>query len=225
MTQPKLRRNNDRPLQHSDGSSCNECRLFSICVLPAMRSESADAAAAFQPLATLDPGDFLFRREADFTHLYAVREGILVRWQSRGPDAGTVVGFYLPGDIAGLGGFANGYYRFSVTAVKPAVVCPVDWSVLEAANLHHSVRALYKAMGRQAALDGEQSRYLKRFDPREKVQTCIASLAHRRPRVASEGIDRLRLDASLIANHLAVSVEEVCRWAPVDPDGQITLRY
>lgn len=200
-------------------SPCLDCPRSLDCFLLPIRQQE-EAEAAFAPPRRLRPGDVLFARGRSFDRLYAVREGLLARWHQAEGELPTVVGFYLPGDVAGLGGFAHGYYRYTVTAVQPALVCPVEWAVLE--GLPGSAKPLQRALSWQGEVDGWQHRYLMRSSARERVEGCLAALRQRCERLAASAT-RYPLDADLLASHLGLDLEEVRRWAPLDARQQILL--
>ncbi|MBA1147906.1 Crp/Fnr family transcriptional regulator [Ectothiorhodospiraceae bacterium WFHF3C12] len=209
-----------RLIRFSDVSPCHSCPQAGQCPLPPVREHSAEA---FQPLARLEPGETLFSSGQPFRNLYAVRRGILARWQVNDEHQPTVVGFYLPGELAGLGGFAYGRYWFSAVAIQPAIVCPLDSERLAATDSPIGMQVLKSAMAWQAKVDARQHRYLMLAEPRRKVVDCLKALRQRSEAVTPGSGEQLRISVPLMANHLRLSVATVRDLVAHDAADQVAL--
>lgn len=211
---------NHRLVRLSDVSPCESCPQAPQCVLPPVRQQSA---AAFRPLLAMEPGETLFHSGEPFRHLYAIRHGILVRWEQADEWQPTVVGFYLPGEIAGLGGFAEGYYRFTVVTVQPTVACPVDPEAITTSESPLGMRALRRAMAWQSRVDACQHRYLKLADAARRVAGCLHALRQRRERVVLPPTENLCIPIPLIASHLGLDAATVRALVAHDTADQVAL--
>lgn len=207
-------------IRFTDLSPCETCPQARQCPLPAARGQSPDS---FGLLMRMDAGETLFHSGETFRHLYALRSGIIARWLMDGERYDTVVGFYLPGELAGLGGFADGRYRFTTVAIQPAMVCPMEAEELTASDPPLGMQALRSAMAWQGEVDAHQHRYLKLTDPQRRIAGCLQALRQRAARVALGPGERLRIPLPLIASHLGLDTHVVRELVAHDITDQVTL--
>ncbi len=195
--------------------SCRNCALNALC-LPARLSprEARMLENAVERGRQLGAGACLVRAGARMDALYVVRSGSAKRYSVTVDGMERVHGFVLPGEAAGLEGFASGQFACEVTALEPLSYCRIPMTKLD--QLLEQLPGLRREMLRLLgeALD-ESLRLRAEFgmcDARGRVARFLADLSQRlEARGLSPTQFRLSMSRGDIARHLGLTLETVSR--------------
>lgn len=156
-------------------------------------------------------GDHLFRLGEQFHAVYAVRSGVFKTYVVDREGREHVLGFYMRGDILGLGAIYPEHYLCNAQALTPAVVCefaygPLDQLAGEIAGLRlQMMRLMSRELANHALLGGD-------FTAEERIATFLVGLSERL-RLRGRSPVRLHFPMSRrdIANYLRLATETVSR--------------
>lgn len=195
--------------------SCQSCTLSGIC-LPA--SLSADEMhildGAVERGRPLRAGASLIQAGALMDALYVVQSGSAKSCGVTGRGQEYIRAFHLPGEVAGLEGFADGRYTCEVVALEPLRYCRISIGRLE--RLMQTLPGLRREMLRLLGQSLDEAQRLRMemsmIDARGRLARFLVDLSCRLQR-SSLSPTRFRLSMSRrdIAHHLGLTLETVSR--------------
>lgn len=195
--------------------SCAECRLNKICLPIALNSEELDRLDdVIQRDRPQEKGDYLYHMGDSFKTLYAVRSGSFKTYMVSECGVEQITGFYLPGDVMGIDGVAQGRYTNHAVALEHSAVCRVPYSQLE--SLSHVMptlqRNIFRIMGCEITREQKMMTLLGSCTAEQKVASFLLSLSRRK---AERGLSPTNIHLTMsrgdIANYLGLTIETVSR--------------
>ncbi|MGH1469836.1 MAG: fumarate/nitrate reduction transcriptional regulator Fnr [Cellvibrionaceae bacterium] len=195
--------------------SCSQCRLNTLCLPIALHVEEIEKVDnIIQRGRPLHKGEFLFHDEDAFTAVYAVRSGCIKTVSISGEGQEQVTGFYLPGEILGMDGIAQGKHTNSAIALETSAICEIPFSHLE--NLSTEIpslqRHVFQILGKEIAIDQQLITLLSKNSADERVATLLLSISSRNNRRNLSATHfRLPMSRAEIGNYLGLTVETVSR--------------
>jgi CRP/FNR family transcriptional regulator, anaerobic regulatory protein len=194
---------------------CSSCevsqRCFGQCTGPAvLRALDQIVERRF----TLNRGDFLFRIGESFRSLFAIRSGCLKSGMRNEFGREQVVGFYLPGDIVGMGGVGPRVYIFNMRALARTEICEIPFDRLE--ELAHQMpdvrHNLAQILGQYLARGFGVRTLMQKTELDAKMASFLLDFSER---LVARGFEGRRFELPMtrsdIANHLGVSPAAVNR--------------
>lgn len=195
--------------------SCSQCRLASICLPISLHVEDVDKVDnIIQRGRPLQKGDYLYRAREKFHSVYAVRSGTVKTLVGTNDGKEQVTGFYLPGEILGLDGIADGIHTNSAIALETSAICEIPFDQLDdlgsrIPNLH---RHMFRLMGREIGSEQQLIALLSKSNADERVATLLLSISNRNGRRnLSVTSFRLPMSRADLGNYLGLTVETVSR--------------
>lgn len=200
---------------HNSKGHCAECALNPVCLPPAVAETDLDRLEdIIEKPRPLPRGSQLFQQGDSFSSVYAVRSGG-IKTTLTGPD-GTeqITGFYLPGEIVGLDGVADGRHGVSATVLDSTAVCAIPFFQLEALSPHLPglQHHLFSLFSREIQQDQQLLLLLGKRSAEARLAAFLLSLSARYQRRGLSG-SRFLLPMSRtdIGNHLGLAIETVSR--------------
>lgn len=195
--------------------SCTSCALSRIC-LPAGLSpeETRILDGAVERSRELRAGARLMRAGARMDALYVVRGGSAKSCGVMSDGEEYVRAFHLPGEVAGLEGFAQGCHTCEVVALEPLRYCRIPIGRLE--RMMETLPGLRREMLRLLAQALEEARRahteMNMIDARGRLAGFLVDLSRRLEwRNLSPTHLRLSMSRRDIARHLGLTLETVSR--------------
>lgn len=195
--------------------SCNRCALARIC-LPAGLSpeETRILDGAVERGRELRAGARLIRAGARMEALYLVRGGSAKSCSMMSDGEEYVRGFHLPGEVAGLEGFAEGRHTCDVVALEPLQYCRIPIRRLE--RMMETLPGLRREMLRLLSQSLEEAQRMRAemsmIGARGRLAGFLVDLSHRLERRNLSPTDfRLSMSRRDIARHLGLTLETVSR--------------
>jgi CRP/FNR family transcriptional regulator len=195
--------------------SCGRCALARIC-LPAGLSahEARILDGAVERSRELRAGARLIRAGALMDGLYVVRGGSAKSCGVMADGEEYVRAFHLPGEVAGLEGFAQGRHSCDVVALEPLRYCRIPMARLERLmeTLPGLRREVLRLLG-QSLEDAQRMRTeMSMIDARGRLARFLVDLSLRlERRNLSPTHFRLSMSRRDIARHLGLTLETVSR--------------
>lgn len=201
--------------QYKRELSCGNCALTRICLpanLPA--EETRILAGAVERGRELRAGARLIQAGARMEALYVVRSGSAKSSGLMSDGEEFVRDFYLPGEVAGLEGFACGRHTSEVIALEPMRYCRIASGPLErmTATLPGLRRELMRLLGQSLEQAQRMRIEMSTIDARGRLARFLVDLSSRlERRNLSPTHFRLSMSRRDIARHLGLTVETVSR--------------
>jgi CRP/FNR family transcriptional regulator len=156
----------------------------------------------------------VFNSAEKFKAVYAVRSGSIKSFCIDDDGREQVTGFYLPGEIFGWDGLAEGNYQNTAIALETTSVCEIPYSQLEL--LSTTVPSIHKHMmklvGREITADQKLIALLAGNSAHQRLASLLLSISNRlRQQKLSSTRFRLPMSRGEISNYLGLTVETVSR--------------
>jgi CRP/FNR family transcriptional regulator len=156
----------------------------------------------------------VFNSGEKFKAVYAVRSGSIKSFCIDDDGREQVTGFYLPGEIFGWDGLAEGNYQNTAIALETTSVCEIPYSQLEL--LSTTVPSIHKHMmklvGREITADQKLIALLAGNSAHQRLASLLLSISNRlRQQKLSSTRFRLPMSRGEISNYLGLTVETVSR--------------
>ena len=195
--------------------SCGSCALSRIC-LPANLSarETRIFAGAVERGRELQSGARLIRAGARMDALYVVRSGSAKSCGVMNDGEEYVRAFNLPGEVAGLEGFADGHHTCDLVALEPLRYCRIPLGRLE--RLMETLPGLRREVLRLLGQSLEEAQRMRTevsmVDARGRLASFLVDLSRRLERRNLPPTHfRLSMSRRDIARHLGLTLETVSR--------------
>jgi len=195
--------------------SCKSCALTRICLPGSLSPEETRILdGAVERGRELRAGARLIRAGTRMTALYVVRGGSAKTCGVMLDGGEYVRAFHLPGEVAGLEGFADGRHSCEVVALEPLRYCRIPIVRLERmmATLPGLRREMLRLLGQSLEEAQRMRTEMSMFDARGRLARFLVDLSRRlERRNLSTTHFRLSMSRRDIARHLGLTLETVSR--------------
>lgn len=204
-----------RHCKHDLQTSCSNCRLSSLCLPISLHLEDLDQLERIvQRGRPLHKGETLYRAQASFQSLYAIRSGAIKASTLNERGEEQVTGFYLPGELVGLDGLADNAYTNSAQALETASVCEIPFHRIEelSAKIPSLQRHLFQLFSREITHEQQLLAMLNKSRAEERVAALLISMSVRHQRRQLSATEfRLPMSRSDMGNFLGLTIETISR--------------
>lgn len=195
--------------------SCQNCSLSDLCLPHGMDQRELEQldeiVVRHRPM---QPGQHLFRPGDESRALYAVRSGALKSYCVTEDGEEQVLGFTLPGELAGMDGLGGGHYASASVVLETSSVCELPFDRLQ--GLCHELPSLQQQMmavvGREITSDQHMLMLLGKRTAEERLASFLLSLS---TRYHSRGLSATEFNLPMsrqdIGNYLGLAIETVSR--------------
>ncbi|HEY6530414.1 MAG TPA: fumarate/nitrate reduction transcriptional regulator Fnr [Cellvibrionaceae bacterium] len=194
---------------------CGDCRLNALCLPLSLQIDDVckldDIVQRGRPL---QKADGVYRAGEEFHAIFAVRSGAIKTLSHSAEGDEQVTGFYLPGEIIGLDGLANGQYTNTAIALETSAVCEIPFNRLEelSIQLPNLQRRFLQIMSRELASDQQLITLLSKKAAEERIAAFLVSISRRNQGRGLVGNEfYLPMSRSDIGNFLGLTIETVSR--------------
>lgn len=205
----------DASCPHDRKVSCGNCRLNTICLPLSLHIDDIDRLNSIvQRGKPLQKGDYLYRANAPFDSVYAIRSGSVKAVTISDSGEEQVTGFYLPGEVVGMDGIADNRYTNSVVALETSSVCEIPFHRMEELSLQipNLQRHFFQVMSREITNDQQIITLLSKSSAEERIASLLLSISSRNSRrQLSASAFRLPMSRTDIGNYLGLTIETVSR--------------
>ncbi len=212
------------------GRSCFHCALRRACFPGHLNNEiTAEIDHIAHGRGPVARGESIFNAGDPFESVYTVRSGALRTSVIDHTGAEQVIGFILPGEIAGIESLGSGRHCTRAVALERTTVCalPID-RLLAIAQSHPNLqRRVHQFAGGMIRRDHAHFRELGRHTAHQRLLLFLADLLARY-RAAGFATDEVHLPMYRedIANYLGVALETISRMMTrLSEEGVIEVRH
>ena len=195
---------------HGNQVACATCVMSPLCN---SRAVANGAPAPVECRRRVAAGERLYEAGAKRESIYALRAGLAQIAIDDGHGR-HVVRFLLPGDAAGLDGFAGGEHLNEAIAIEDSEVCVIPAYRAEILGRYSEATctALRALLSAQLADGQEHAAMLARLTAPQRVARFLLDLSRRwSERGYSPAHFRLPMGRRAIGQHLALTTETVSR--------------
>ncbi|ROO27274.1 transcriptional regulator [Salinisphaera orenii MK-B5] len=209
--------------------TCSHCSLNYLCLPYGLSQDDvSELERLVSPGTPVAMNAELFGQGDTLTDLYAIRDGSMKTVVVDEDGLEQILGFYYPGDLLGLDGFADQHHHCTAVALESTRVCRIpvdrlDRLVDKLPSLRHQIMRLMS----QALSDEERLLLtLGRKNSEGRISSLLLTLSRRRE---MRGLDpspvSLSMKRSELANFLSMRLETVSRvLTRLQRDGVIRVR-
>lgn len=191
---------------------CSQCSLADLCLPVGLGQDDVEQLEAFvQPDGPIEEGEHVYRVGEPFRAIYAVRTGCLKSYVLDPDGEEEVLGFHLPGELAGLDAIYPNAHQCNAVALDTTTFCRLPYeSLAELASrvpgLQRQIfRLMSKDIGTYQSLSGDLS-------AEERMAVFLLGLSERmKLRGYSPVHFLLLMPRRDIANYLRMATETVSR--------------
>ncbi|HEU4602282.1 MAG TPA: helix-turn-helix domain-containing protein [Steroidobacteraceae bacterium] len=191
---------------------CSTCAFSAACLQRGYdKSALRELHVLVEHIGPFREGEHIFREGDPFNAIAAVRGGTVKTYVTDLEGREQVQGFFLPGEVIGLGAISHGKYPSNAIALDEVVLCRFSFPTMAALATRmpglqqHLFRLLSEDIGKAALLAGN-------FSADERMAAFLVSLSRR---FAARGFSPTRLELAMtrtdIANYLRLASETVSR--------------
>jgi CRP/FNR family transcriptional regulator len=224
----ELSRKEQKPNIDAIKVSCQNCTLAELCLPHGMDQrdlEKLDDIVGRNP--PYHRKDHLFRPGQKSHALFAVRSGALKAYCITEDGEEQVLGFILPGELAGMDGLSGEHYASASVALETTSICELPYDKLNALckllpGMHDQ---LMRIVGKEIETDQQMLMLLGKRNAEERLASFLLSLSSRyKKRGLSADEFHLPMSRQDIGNYLGLAIETVSRiFARFQDEGVLTV--
>lgn len=195
--------------------SCSNCSIRPSCLAGGLEGKQLVRFESNRGcVRILRSGQHLFRNGEKFNAFYVVRSGMVRATIIANDGEEQVTGFYLPGELLGMDGIENNYYRTTAMALETSSICILPFQKL--VELGIEFPSLQKQLWRQASKEIIKNQDLLlsvgRKDAEARLARFLLSLSRRFAKIGySATAFHLPMGRHDIGNYLGMTLETVSR--------------
>lgn len=195
--------------------SCSHCGLSELCVTHGLtEKEFNQFDDTIDHRQQYNRSDYLYHGGDTMQSVYAVRTGSFKVTTSDSEGTEQVLGFYFPGDLIGLEGFADQQHHCDVTALESASVCQLSCTDLEVLSgqfpsLRREVMMLF---GREITNSHRKLLVLGKMNAEERIAAFLTKISGDFSRRGFSSTEfNMSMSRQDIANYMGLASETVSR--------------
>ena len=195
--------------------SCATCGLSSLCIPRGLNErEVHQLDKLIDHNRHYERNNYLYQSGETMQAVYAVRSGSFKIKTSNSDGTEQVLGFYFPGDLIGLEGFANQQHSCDVVALESASVCRLSSADLDlyCGKIPNLRRELMLLLGREITNSNRMLLALGKMTAEEKIAAFLVDTSYS---FSQRGFSSTELNLTMsrhdIANYLGITIETVSR--------------
>lgn len=196
-------------------NNCQSCRMSVLCLPLALRTSDLDLLdSAIQRGKPMQKNQSVFYAGDKFTSVYAIRSGAVKSYCITDDGTEQVTGFYLPGEVFGWDGIANGKHSNHAVVLETSALCEIPFAQFErlSATMPMLQQHFMRLMSKEISTDQALITLLSKNSAEERVASLLISLSKRlKSQHLSATKFRLPMSRADIGNYLGLTVETVSR--------------
>lgn len=196
-------------------TSCQNCRMNPLCLPLALQDSDMNRLDQ-----VIERGKPLQRKETvffvgdDYRGVYAVRSGAIKAAITNRDGTEQITGFYLPGEIFGWDGLADGRHTNTATALETTAICSIPAERMDelSMTLPDLRRHFMQLMSREISVDQQMLALLSKSSADQRIAALLLSISNRleRQKLSATRFS-LPMSRAEIGNYLGLTVETVSR--------------
>ena len=210
-------------------TACSSCSLQELCLPFGLSDKELNQLDQLvQRAQPKHRGEYLYRSDAPFQSLYAIRTGFFKTQVLHEDGREQITGFYMMGEIIGMDAISTEHHTCDAIALEDSEVCEIPFARLEqlSRDIPALQRHLYKIMSREIVRDHGIMLLLGSMNADERLAAFLLNLSQR---YASRGYSannfHLRMTREEIGSYLGLKLETISRTlSKFQKDGLINVQ-
>ncbi|MBV8380831.1 MAG: helix-turn-helix domain-containing protein [Paucibacter sp.] len=208
--------------------ACSGCNLRELCLPFALSEADVERLDNIVSLRkNVARGQALFRHDAPFLGLYAVRTGFFKTSVPTGDGRDQVTGFQMAGEVLGLDGLGQERHACDAIALEDSQVCVIPYERMEDLSREFAglQKQFLKIMSREIVRENSVMLLLGSMKADERVAAFLLNLTKRlQARGFSSSSVLLRMKREEIGSYLGLKLETISRaFSKLQEDGLIVV--
>ena len=200
---------------HAIKAGCAGCSMHQLC-LPMGLSDN-DMARLDQVVKRrrrIAAGERLYRMDAPFTALFAIRFGHFKTYQIDAGGGQQITGFQMGGELLGMDAIGSERHQCDAVALDDSEVCEIPFEALESlfGQVPSLLRHFHRIMGQEITREQNVMLLLGNMRAEQRFAVFLTNLA---ARYAARGYSptqfQLRMSREDIGNYLGLTIESISR--------------
>jgi len=209
-------------------ATCANCSLRELCLPVGLSGEEMrELEKLVLVRRPVKRGEYLFRANAPFDSLYAVRAGFFKTKVLLEDGREQVTGFHMAGELIGLDGIGTERHTCDAVALENSEVCVIPFERLEhfSREMEALQRHFHKIMSREIVREHGVMMLLGSMRAEERLAAFLLNLSQRLlPRGYSPSEFNLRMTRDEIGSYLGLKLETVSRvFSKLQSDGLMEI--
>ena len=204
-----------RALASERALTCARCNLRETCLPGEVPAEDLDYIENIVYARRLvKRGELLYSAGEEFKCLFAIRSGFFKTSIADREGREYVTGFFMSGELLGMGGLGSGRNEGEATALEDSLVCEMPYSMIEkiGREVPSLQRRLHSMLAREIVRGQGIMMLLGSMGARQRVAAFLVDLSRRCARRGFSGSRLvLRMTRADIASYLGLEFETVSR--------------
>jgi len=161
--------------------ACAGRTLAQLCLPRALAEEDLQQIDGSVPSWLLEKNEILCHADARLSAFYLVRSGSLQAHLDGPTGVRRVLGFYLPGEAAGLDALQNGQHKTECVALEASTVCTIpSYRLEELCALMPGLRhQMIRFMSKAVCSEHRPLLSLRRLDEEQRLASFLLNLQQR----------------------------------------------
>jgi len=209
--------------------ACAKCNLRETCLSGGVPAGDLDYIENIvYARRQVRRGERLFSTGDEFQCLFAIRNGFFKMSHADAAGREQITGFFMSGELLGMGGLGSGRSEGDATALEDSLVCAMPYSLIEeiGREVPSLQRRLHAVLSREIVRGQGIMLLLGSMGARQRVAAFLVNLSMR---FAARGYSGsrflLRMTRAEIASYLGLELETVSRiFSAFHADGLIEIR-
>ncbi|WP_028357905.1 fumarate/nitrate reduction transcriptional regulator Fnr [Brackiella oedipodis] len=194
---------------------CSNCMIGHLCMAETITANDINNIdTLIKERIRVNKGSLLFKSNDPLKSIYSIRSGTFKTQLENENGQMQITGFFLPGELIGLDGFANDYHKSNAIALEDSEVCVIRLADLDRLALHDS--AVQSQFRKFLSMEISRSHHLilslGSLRSEQRVASFLINLSQRFAKLGySHSEFNLRMSRSDIGNYLGLTLETVSR--------------
>jgi CRP/FNR family transcriptional regulator len=204
-------------VNHPHAVTCKNCALYHTA--QALGLEQSDCSMLNDVVLRDHPvvkDEVLYKKGEPFRYLYLIHSGACASYGSMASGTDQVMGYYLPGEIAGISAIGQAHYSHTIVALEKGSICRLDYSELNSKIATEELLRVQNYLLRAAASYAQQLQWERSLMGLQTAeQRVTAFLLNLLARLRQRGLPwqnfRLPMSRSSMSEYLGLASETVIR--------------
>lgn len=195
--------------------TCANCNLRELCLPRGLSdADTQRIEKIVYARRRIRCGETLFNAGEPFNSIYSVRAGFFKTSVIDTDGREQVMGFFMGGELLGMGGLGSGSYNGTAIALEDSEVCVMPFSLIEdlASHVRALQRNLHAVLAREIVRDHGVMMLLGSMRAEERLAAFLLNLSQR---LTARGYSPLefvlRMTREEIGSYLGLKLETVSR--------------
>jgi CRP/FNR family transcriptional regulator len=196
-------------------AKCGACSLRELCLPVGLTPTDMDRLdSLISKRRQVAKRDALYRKEASFTSLYAIRTGHFKTMHITADGRQQITGFQMTGELLGMDAISAGRHQCDAIAIEDSEVCEIPYARLEQliGEVPALLRQFHRLMSREITREQTAILSLGNLTAEQRFAGFLVNLSARYALRDKSPVNfTMRMGREEIGNYLGLTIESISR--------------